>query len=331
MPLPVPNLEPLATFNEDDLLEYQEAGASLSSRQDNMAYDMADLTMTYQVPGTKLVGFLMWMLGVDYVNSGNQLRRTCPAFHPVHNWAWCRSVQIQGQGWRGDDTNIVQYPYQNTPAKHEKYVAVASYEMPTYNVYYDGTVASEYQRFVSKELIPHVELVSVDNGMVIYEANAGDAWNEKSRASLGVVARRQTAGVRLTWHRVPLAYVQADDDSLPDKLMEIQGCVNYDTFLGRLPETLLVLDVRLKKYVSPLVTNNIGQLYFLYDIEIDMAYQKQFDAEIGKTGELRRGHNLLLGPNMKYWYARNAASNLPIFPLKDFSKIFTHYLDPLTP
>lgn len=329
MPFPVPNLSPLATINETDIKEFGVGGEGV--RTDSVAVDVCDLTVPYKVPGDKLVGFLMWMLGVDYVDSANKLRRTCPAFHPVYNWAWCKSVQITGQGIRGDDTTLVRYPNQNTPMKWAQYSAVATYEMPTYNVYYDGTVDSEYKRFLSKELIPHVELVAVDGGQVVYQANAGDAWNGKPQASLGVVARRQTSGVRLTWHRVPLAFVQADDDTLPDKLLDIQGCVNYTTFLGRPPETLLCIDVRLKKYVSPLVTNTIGQLYFLYDIEFDFAYLKQFDSDIGKVGETRRGHNLLLGPTLKYWYATNATSGKPIFPLKEFADVFTHYLLPLTP
>ncbi len=329
MPIPIPNLSPLATIDEDDIKEFGAGGEG--ARTDSVANDVCDLTVPYQVPGTKLVGFLMWMLGVDYVDSSNKLRRTCPAFHPVYNWAWCKSLQITGQGARGDDTDLVRWPFQNTPMKWEKYSAVATYEIPTYNVYYDGVVSNEYQRFLSKELIPHVELVAVDAGQVVYSAPTHPTFNGKPQASLGVVARRQTSGVRLTWHRVPMAFVQEDDDTLPDKLLDIQGCVNYTTFLGRAPETLLCIDVRLKKYVSPLTTNTIGQLYFLYDIEFDFAYLKQFASDMGEPAETRRGHNCLLGPGLQYYYATNATTSKPIFPLKEFSKIFTHYTDPLTP
>lgn len=323
MSLPVPDLTPLSQINEDDILEFVQG--DLSPRQDNIATDVCDLTISYKVPGSKLVPFLMWMLGVDYVDSLNQLRRTCPAFHPVYPWAWCKSVQIQGQGFDGDDIAKVIYEFQNTPAKWKQYVAQCTFEMPTYNVYYDDEVSNEYSRFLSKEFFPNTELVSVDGGTVNLDGNGGDAFNGKP--SLQIVTRRETAGIKLTWMRVPLAYVQPDDDSLPLKLMQIQGRTNDATFLGREAETLLCKDVKLKKYVSPLTTNNVGQLYFLYDIEINLLW---YDPEPkGKSGETRHGWNFFLHSNLQYYYATSSGGK-KIFHSCDFTKAFTHYSDLMT-
>lgn len=324
MPYGVPDLTPLANFSEDDLKEM--VMGELSPRVDNMAVDKADLTITYKVPGTKLTGFLCWMLGVDYVDSESKLRRTCPAFHPVHAFAWCDTVQIQGMGFRGDDTDIVQYEFQNTPGKWDSYVAVCSFSMPNYNIAYDEDVTYEYQRFLAKEFEESTELVNINPGQVVYDA-PGTGWD--ARPSLQVVTRRETAGIKLLWKRVPWAYLAPDDDTLPVKLMQMQGRVNDATFLGQPAETLLCKQVRFPvKYVSPLLTDTLGQLYFMVDVEMLFCW---YDPEPkGKAGETRHGWNFMLGPDLKYYYATNATSGRPVFESFTFDKAFTIYTDTWT-
>lgn len=325
MPLPVPDLTPLADFSEEDLKEM--VMGELSPRVDNIAYDKADVTMTYKVPYTKLTGFLCWMLGVDYVDSNSKLRRTCPAFHPVYPWLWCDTVQIQGMAFRGDDTDIVQYEWQNTPAKWDSLIAVCSYSMPDYNVYYDDEVSNEYSRFLSKEYQPNTQLVSIDPGMVVYDTNNTKSWEAKP--SLQLVTRKETAGIKLTWHRVPLAFLCADDDSLPTKLLQMQGRVNDATFLGQPAETLLCQHVHIRKYVSPLITNLVGQLYFICDIEFDLAWYDPLPK--GYTAAVANGWNYMIAPDLQYYYCKNASSNRPVFQSFTFAKAFTHYSDTWTP
>lgn len=323
----------IGPINEDDILEF--ADTNPSPRVDRFSYNKADLDMVYKIPGTKLRPFLAWMLGVDYVvyqNGTYSLRRTCPAFHPVHCWAWCNSVQAQGQAYRGDEIPV--WPFQNAAAKWEQYTCQATYSMPSYHIRYDDNATYgglEYKRFVTKTPIPKVEMVTVDGGQIILEANAADAWNNKPWPSIQPLTRRQTAGYRLKWYRVPLEWVQADYESLPTKLMQVQGCENSDTFLGCAPGTLACFNVDMgEPYVSPLLTDVIGELYFMYDITIDLMFWSQESGSIGKTGETRRGWNLHLGPTMKYWYGKNSVSSKPVWMGVEFAKMFTHHADTFT-
>lgn len=337
MPLSPESLTPLAEFSEDDLQEFVHQNPS--QRTDRFSVNKADLDIVYKVPGDKLQGALMWLLGVDYVEvtsaSGlGVLKRTLPAFHPVHCWAWCHSVQIQGQGFDGDDDDAVIWEFQNTPAKWDHYVVTASYDMPKYNIYYDDSVTYEYERFLSKEYFPHTELVSIETGCIDLDAPGTD-WDNKPPPGLQVAFRRETAGIKLIWHRVPLEYVQEDDDGFPLKLLQVQGRVNSATFLGSLPETLLCKDIKLNKYVSPLLTNTIGQLYFMYDIEMDFIYYDPSPKGHIST-VIAQGWNYHPAPNFHYYYGENTATLLgvattqPVYKSVDFAKIFTHYTDTIT-
>jgi hypothetical protein len=79
------------------------------------------------------------------------------------------------------------------------------------------------------------------------------------------------------------------------------------------------------------MTDQVGKPYFLNDVTFHFMYTTQLAAEIGVgAGETRRGWNMLLGPNMKYWYTRHATSLLPVVPPIDFSKLFTHWSDSYT-
>lgn len=331
-----PILDELGNINEDDILEFVHG--DVSPRRDSFSVTRADLEMVYKVPGDKLVAFLMWMLGVDYVsvvdNGGTfeyKLNRTCPAFHPVHNWAWCSAVQVQGQGFRGDADDIVRWEFQNTPAKWAQYTCTATYDMPKYNIFYDGTVSTEYERFVSKEFFSNVELVSVENGQLVYDA-PGKNFDQKPATSpitQTVFARRETAGIKLKWNRVPLYWVQEDDDKLPTKLLQMQGRVNDATFLGQPAETLLCKNVTMEKYVSPLVTNTFGSLYFLYDITFELIWYDPLPK--GKAGENRNGWNFFIATDYQYYYAKNKGNNKVVFQDFTFDKAFTHYSDTWTP
>lgn len=317
-------MTPLGNIAETDIKEMVDG--QLSPRVDTLAYDKTDATMTYRVPYDKLIGFYMWMIGADYVDASNALRRSTAAFHPVYPWLYCDTIQIQGQGFRGDDTDIVQYEFQNTPAKWDSIVCVASFSMPSYPVYADDEVSDETQRFLTKEFQPNVQLVSVDPGMVVYDAPT-KGWDAKP--SLQLVTRRETAGIKLTWHRVPLAYLAPDDNTLPTKLLQMQGRVNDAAFLGCDVGTLLCQNVRLRRYISPLLTNTTGQLYPLVDVEFDLAWYDPLPK--GKAAETRHGWNFMIAPDLQYYYASNATTSRPVFQSFTFAKAFTHYSDTWTP
>lgn len=312
----------------DDIKEFVHG--TTSPRADNFTLGGCDLEMKFQIPGDKLKAALQWILGVDYVDTNHDLRRSLPMFHPVHNWAWARSVTAQGQQYDGDDTDAVVWDFQSTPAKWKKYEVTVSFDIPRFRVLGDDEVQYEYQRFVSKELTPDTKIVTVENGQVLYDANGGDDWNGKPHQATIPIARRDGGGLTVKWWHVPADFVQPDDNTVPVKYLNAQGKVNSASIFGCDAETLLLVQTKFEKYVSPLLTDQLGRLQYLYDIEFEFLYVRQLDASIGKAGETRRGHNMLLGPTMKYWYAKNATSNNPVFESVDFAKLFTYYTDTIS-
>lgn len=316
-------------ITEDEIREFVHDGR----RIDSFSRGVADLTLPMRIPGTKLKAALQWILGVNYMDNSNNLRRSLPMFHSFHCWAWAESIQVLGMGQRGDDTASQIWEFQVMPSKWEYYDCLVTFGMPKYQVLADDEITLEYERFVSKELTGDVQIVSVENGQVVYEAS-GFLWQLQPHNATIPVARREGAGIRVTWHGVPQEYVQAAptglevDDGLPTKLLQVQGKCNSVEFWGQPAETLLCTGAQFDKYVSPVMTDAVGQLYFLYDIHLDFMWVKQLDSQIGAgVGETRRGHNLLLGPSMKYWYATNATSAKPVFEPVSFAKIFTYHTD----
>lgn len=324
-------------ITEEEIKEFTafSGSDSRSPRVDTFRIGEVDLTMPFRIPADKLKAALQWILGVDYVDNNNNLRRSTPMFHPVHCWAWAESVQVRGISPDGDDINAVIWEFQVTPSKWLTYEVDVTFGMPKYRVLADDEISvnEEFTRYVSKELTPDAQIVSIENGQVMYAAGI-NPWNLQPHNATIPVARRDGAGVVITWHRVPQEYVQAAptgfdvDDGLPEKFIQACGKVNSATFFGKPAETMLLTHVTMDKYVSPLITDSIANLYFLYDVHFHFMYVKQLDDDIGLGGsESRRGHNLLLGPNMKYWYAQNATSSKPIFLPVDLRKLFTHHTD----
>ncbi len=157
-------------------------------------------------------------------------------------------------------------------------------------------------------------------------------WNLQPLNVTIPVARRDGAGVQMTWWAVPQEFVQDGDDDIPDKLMVAQGKCNDAVFFKRGIETMMLTEVNIDKYVSPVVTDAIGKLYFLYDIHFTFLYVRQLANQIGLGGsETRRGHNMLLGPLMKYWYCHNASDVTQlIVPSINMYKLFTHWSDTIS-
>lgn len=302
-----------------------------SPRTDNFTLGGCDLDMKFKVPGDKLKPFLQFCLGVNYVGTDNALHRSLPMFHPVHCWAWARSVSINGQQYDGDDTDAVIWDSQVTPAKWKQYEASVTFDIPRFPVYADDEITYEYQRFVSKGTDERTKIVTVDNGQVLYDTGGSFLFNNTPHNATVPVARRDGAGINAKWWHVPADWLQASDDDVPTKLLNAQGKVNSGTIFNCAAETLLLERVNLDdKYVSPVLTDQLGKLSFMYDVAFQFLYVRQLDAQVGKAGETRRGHNLLLGPNMKYWYATNPTSGTGVFDSVDFAKLFTIYTDTIT-
>jgi hypothetical protein len=131
----------------------------------------------FQVPGDKLKPFLQFCLGVNYVNTAPCGDRSpCSTRSTAgRGRGACRST---GQQYDGDDTDAVIWDFQVTPAKWKQYECVrfrstsrGSRCTPTTSHGVRVPAVRQWSR-------PRVKIVTVDNGQVVYDANAGDAaWN----------------------------------------------------------------------------------------------------------------------------------------------------------
>lgn len=303
-------------------------GFPQSHRTDTVSNGTIDAEMTFKVPGNKLKPFLQFALGVNYVDTNNNLRRSLPMFHPVHCWAWARQVRINGQQYDGDDVNAVIWDFQVTPAKWKQYECVVVFDIPRFPLYPDDEIDFEYERFVSVDGTGEVKIVTVDNGQVLYTA-PGKAWNNQPHNATIPVARRDGGGFQIKWWHVPEEFVQATDLDFPEKWLMAQGRCNDATFFNKTTECLLLFHVKRERYVSPVMTDQIGKLYFLNDVEFNFLYVNQLAGDMGEATETLRGHNVLLGPEMKYWKATNTNGTKIVRPI-GFGKLFTHYTDTYT-
>jgi hypothetical protein len=315
---------PIGQITEAEILEYCDLR---SVRTDSFSVEQGNSQVTYYIPGDKLKAFVLYALGGAYVGSGFQLCRLLPMYHPIWTWMNCtKIVSINGEGFDGDDTAAVIYADQVTPAKWKKYVVVLGFDQLDYDVLPDSDATYgglEYKRYCSLKLIPNVQLVGVDSGSVTYDADAGDTFKDKP--TIQAKARRETAGVEVTWHHVP-AELLYERNKLPRKMLAKQGYVNSeDPWLGEPAETLLLEDIDLgERFVFPFITDAVGQLYYGHNVKF--RYLWYDPTPKGKTGETRHGWNFsLYAGNLKYYYSRVTSSGLAVFQSTTFAPLFTHW------
>lgn len=320
----------LSEISATDIKEFVDGDPS--PRVDTFSHDRADLTMRFKVPGDKLIAFIQWVIGVHWVENG-QLRRKLPMYHPVHTYCWAKTVMVRGRGFRGDDVQAVQFFDQVTPAKWAMYDAEVSFERPPYNLFRDQYVTAEYQRFLEKYPIPDTELVEMQGGELVYDANAGDTWNDKpippgSLPGSRILARWESTGWRYVWRKVPLDWIQQHEDAPPKKFMQAVGCVNDAGFFSNDPETMLMRrPPKITKYPQPVTTGAIGRLYYACDVEFEFMWR---DPEPkGKVSTVEHGWNYALGMGSggKYYYAKTKVGGRPLWRSRDFTKLFTIWSD----
>jgi hypothetical protein len=306
----------IGEIDDADIKEWVE---DVSPRTDSFSRQIANSQVTYVVPGDKLKPFLVRALGVDYVGEDLALHRELPLFHPVHTAMYCDSVvNLNGMGFRGDDEAAVVYLNQLTPAAWEKYRATLSFGVPTYYVSADDEIDRESERYVEFQMTTDVQLVSVPNGTVKYDA-PGESWD--SQPSLQVVTRKEGGGIRLTWHDVPQEYL-FEEFTFPTHLIGVQGKVNDASFFGQDEETLLCKTVDLgKPYISAFVSDATGLPYYLHTVTMDFLY---YDPEPkGYVSTVATGWNYMIASDLQYYYAKTT-DNRKVFRTTDFSKIFTY-------
>ena len=308
----------IGEITEDEIKEWT-LDENPSRRTDSFSPRISNSQVTYKIPGDKLKAFVSYALGVDYVGSDTKLHRVQPMYHPEWTSFWCDSiVSINGVGFRGDYTEMVIYLDQVTPAKWAFFQVVVSFGMPPYHVLGDSEVTSEYQRYTAFKMTTDVELVSTPNGTVRYDA-PGEQWD--AQPSLMPVTRREGAGLRLTWYRVPAEFIH-EPYKFPTKLLAMQGRVNDATFFGQDAEVLLCKHVDLgDPYVMPITTDTSGQPYFMYDVTFDLMYQDPTPK--GKAGETRKGWNFGIASDLQYYYAKTTG-DVKIYTTYDFASAFTY-------
>jgi hypothetical protein len=301
----------------------------VSPRRDALTVGSADLEMHFKIPGDKLKAAVQFILGVDYVDYDLNLRRSLPMFHPFWCWNFAKQINVQGQVYDRDDVESVVWDFQVTPAAWKQYEAIVTFDQSPFPIYADDEVDTETERFLSKFWAPDSKVVTVDNGQVVYYNASGKPFDQQPRSATIPIARREGAGLKVIWHRVPADFIQPDDDTLPIKYAHAKGKVNDAPLFGCAPETLLLLDVKMDdKYPCPLMTDQVGKLSFLYRLEFDFLYVNQLTSQMGDSAETLRGHNCLLGPELAYWPTRSVAGGgRKIFQPIAMEKLFTNYTD----
>jgi hypothetical protein len=301
---------------DSDIREWVE---NVSPRTDSFSRSISNSQVTYKIPGDYLKPFLVRAMGVDYVGEDEELHRELPLFHPVHTAMYCDAVvSVNGVGFRGDDETIVIYLNQLTPAKWDSYRVTLSFGTPSYYVTPDEDIDRESERYVEFQLTQDVQLVSVPNGVVTYDA-PGETWDDQP--SLQVVARKEGGGVRLIWHDVPQEYLFAEF-TFPTHLLGVQGRVNDAVFFGQPVETLLCKSIDLgKPYVNPFVTDALGLPYYMHSLVMDFLY---YDPEPkGHVSTPATGWSYMIAPDLQY-YRATTPGGLAVYQDSDFSKIFTY-------
>lgn len=318
----------VSQITPDEIREFNHTLESM--RVDRFSVGETDSEMTFQIPGDKLKPAMQRILGVDFMDAANHLRRVTPMFHPVYPWNYAKHVTVQGQCSDGDDTEAVIWEGQVTPSKWVQYKVVVRFDLPAFEVWEDDDVDTELERYVGKVPTPNTKLVYIENGQVLYDGNPGDPWNNEPMAATVPLARQEGAGYSVKWWRVPEEFICEDADSAPLKMMLAVGKVNSVEMFRCPVETLMLRSVLIEKYPCPLVTDANRGLYYLCDVTFDFDHVNQLSAKMGKAGETRRGWNVVVGPKQKWWYVRVAGDLTPPFTPVDLRKLWTHWSDPLT-
>ena len=315
-------------FTEDD---WNESFAMSSPNKYSISPTKADITLVGDIEFSKLRACVQYLLGYAWVDSSKNLRRQTFAYHPIFSWTYCTSISsIECRGLPADKTQITDDPpYLDTfrPGKYARAVVTANYTSLPYDVLEDDQVDYEYERFCEIEPVPYTEMLTIPNGMLVYDASYDPTIDGKPIISPMTRIRQDKTKFIFKWHFVPLDFICDSTTGVPTKLNSIQKTVNDAEFLGYPAGTLLCEDVKIERGVFPVATDVLDQNMLMATVTFTFIY---FDPP-RNASETTRGWNLYPSPNGLYAKAKisatSGATGFYSTPFNTFSfpSAFTHW------
>lgn len=315
-------------FTESD---WNESFGMSSPNKYSITPNKSDITIVGDIDYSKLKSCVQYLLGYAYVDSSKNLRRITPAYGPIFTWTYCTSISsIECRGLPSDKSRITDDPpYLDTftPGKYARALVTANYTAVPYNIKEDSEVTYEYERYTEIETIPYTEMLTIPNGMLIYDASYDARIDGKPIVSPMTRIRQDKVKIQLKWHLVPLDFICDSTTGIPTKLVSIQKTVNSSTFLGYAAGTLLCEDVKIERGVFPVATDVLDQNLLMATVTFTFIY---FDPP-RNASETVRGWNLYPTQFGTYAKAKISATSgatgfyaTPFNPF-DFASAFTHW------
>jgi hypothetical protein len=306
----------------------------MNPRSDVLSPDRSSCTTVVTVPYEKYKAAVRFILGFQWTDESNNLRRSTPVFNPVYPWLYASA--ITGTEFKGpDDSKRYTPPFDfSVYAGGYTHVEVTvEFRERLYNLWQDWEVETEDERWTYQTREPYTELVQIDGGTLLAHApSVPGITGNPYLAAPHVLAKQSKAKILLQWFQVPTDFVE-DEDGYSSKFQAAEKCVNDATFWGRRAGTLLLEHVHLDKKPAPITTDLLEGLHWTYDITFELL---EFNPPRGDTSIDKYGHNLLPGPSssgasgprsFKYYFYTDdgTLTGKPLFDSYSFAKLFTHH------
>lgn len=321
-----------------DPADWQEIMGSMNPVSDQFSADNGTARLQGQVPWEDSYALLLKCIGYHYVDESKRLRRVIPIKHPYYDWMYCTGVS-DFRGKAPDFVEGIKETYEApgalpSLAKYKKVMATLEFQTPPAGVQFkeDTEVAAtgEYDRYVSVDIKPKYEILSVDAGQIVF-ANGPAAILNQPVGSFTFIPETK-ANVVVTWYRVPRSYIF--DEFNPSKILACMGKVNSAEIWGFGAGTLLFLGDGLEFSYKPAPLRIGGESAGLcyVDVKLPFLWFNPTNAIAAPdAGNDVRGHNLKPAPYGstevgKYYPIRfNRTGSTEVFTSADFTTMFTHW------
>ncbi len=272
-------------------------------------------TLAIRVASPFLFACKQQLLGYEINIGGGTLRRYPPAKFPYKNQTlYCTEIiSIQGVGFQYYKTpklctNQTQSPsdpdYQfGGLTQFDEYIVQAQFETLPFEVPSAG--ANGYTEYNSGNMsTAYINVTQAASAQVVdIDKNSYEFVSDGTNVQSGMKLTLPMTTYQVEWKRVPVAYV-GTGFAYPN-LKALEGKVNSATFLGFATETLLFGGYEEDKYMSwdgVQMTNITMHMY-----NRNSPTWQEFIAPSGAVGRLQT----------------RASPNRPLFPVGDFSTLFT--------
>jgi hypothetical protein len=326
-------------FTETD---WNEAFSMSSPNKYSITRTSADVSLVGDIDGSKIKSCIQYLLGYSYVgnekdgsgNSVKKLHRVTPAYHPLLTWLYCTAItDLNGRGLPSDKTQLtLDPPYDDTfkYGNYARYLVTAKYAPLPYDVKEDDQITYEYERYVEIKTEPYVEMLTLPQGQLLYDASYASSIDGNPIMSPRTRIKQKKTRIIMVWHEVPLNYI-CDSNGIPTKLVDIQKCVNKVEFLGKPAGTLLCEDVKIERGVFPVATDILDSNMLMATVTFNFIF---FDPP-RHPSETKRGHNLLPCQNGLYYPVKTrlifgATVSVNPFETYTFADAFAHVDTALT-